>query len=220
MMKHKKRIAFSSLLMALGLGMMMSALALTAYNIWDMNRAADTTGQVLEALTPMIPEKVNAQPPDREQRPMMPEIHTEIPDYILAPQMDMPEQIVNDIAYIGTLEIPQLGLVLPVASSWDYKLLKISPCRYTGSAYTNDLVIAAHNYNSHFGKLASLSIDSEILFTDVDGNVFRYAITEFETLDATAIEEMITGAPGLTLFTCTVGGQSRITVRAQACHTE
>ena len=211
----RKRFSIGTRLMTAGLVLILSALALTAYNLWDMERAAESAVEVLLELTPRIPAPVPAQPyPVGAPRPAESAPETEIPDYILAPKMDMPEQTVNGTAYIGTLEIPALGLRLPVASSWDYKLLKTSPCRYSGSVYTNDLVIAAHNYRSHFGQLTSLSVDSEILFTDVDGNMFRYAIAEFETLEPTAIEEMTSGAPGLTLFTCTVGGKSRIAVRA------
>ncbi|MGN0969549.1 MAG: sortase, partial [Evtepia sp.] len=52
-----------------------------------------------------------------------------------------------------------------------------------------------------------------VLFTDADGNQFRYTVAQVETLAKTAVEEMAAGDWDLTLFTCTLGGQTRVTVR-------
>ena len=98
-------------------------------------------------------------------------------------------------------------------SQWSYAGLKIAPCRYAGSAYRNDLVIAAHNYYSHFGYLRDLSQGDPVVFTDVDGNAFRYEVFEIETLSSTSVAEMTGGDWDLTLFTYTIGGKKRITVR-------
>ena len=43
--------------------------------------------------------------------------------------------------------------------------------------------------------------------------MFGYEVIELETLSPFAIEEMTGGNWDLTLFTCTVGGQYRVTVR-------
>ena len=59
--------------------------------------------------------------------------------------------------YLGVLTIPALGLELPVQTEWSKANLKVSPCRQCGSTAGGDLVIAAHNYKSHFGRLSSLS---------------------------------------------------------------
>ena len=45
------------------------------------------------------------------------------------------------------------------------------------------------------------------------GNVFIYKMVERETLNPTDIEEMKDGDWDLTLFTCTVGGKTRVTIR-------
>ena len=52
-----------------------------------------------------------------------------------------------------------------------------------------------------------------VTFTDVDGNLFTYAVSQLEELPGTAIEQMDAGDWDLTLFTCTLGGRSRVTVR-------
>jgi sortase A len=93
--------------------------------------------------------------------------------------------------------------------------LKIAPCRYEGSAYTNDLIISGHNYTSHFGKLQNLSAGDIVIFTDIEGNEFIYEVVELEILKPTSIEEMKSGEWALSLFTCTLSGQTRLTVRCE-----
>lgn len=210
-----KRKSVGTGFMAVGLLFLLISAGFLGFNIWDMNRAADSSAQVTEQLTAVIPEQYTN--PDPVISHSIPEFvqYAEIPEYILAPEIDMPEEVIEGVAYIGLLEIPDLNLALPVASTWSDSLLKDTPCRYTGSIYTNDMVIAAHNYTSHFGNLSRLSIDSEIIFTDVDSNVFRYYVTEFETLPSTAVEQMTSYTQGITLFTCTFGGKNRITIRAE-----
>ena len=128
-------------------------------------------------------------------------------------QMEMPVKTVDGIEIVGILRIPALELELPIISQWSYPDLQTAPCRYSGSAYLNNLILCGHNYSSHFGRLKELREGDIITFTDMDGNLFTYEMAERETLMPTSIEEMTSGDWDLTLFTCTVGGQSRVTVR-------
>ena len=137
----------------------------------------------------------------------------EQPAYLADPDMPMPTVEVDGNAYIGTLAVPSLGLSLPVMSDWSYPQLRLAPCRYKGSAYRDDMILAAHNYDSHFGRLGQLQAGDAVTFTDVDGNLFTYAVSQLEELPGTAIEQMDAGDWDLTLFTCTLGGRSRVTVR-------
>lgn len=145
-----------------------------------------------------------------------------IPAYMTDPNTEMPTKRVGDWDYIGILELPTLQLALPVISQWDDAALQVAPVRYAGSAYLDNMVIAAHNYSSHFGKLADLSLKDPIRFTDVEGNMFEYTVQELEILQPTAVNEMICNDEGnwdLTLFTCTWGGQSRVAVRCARVQT-
>lgn len=91
--------------------------------------------------------------------------------------------------------------------------MKIAPCRYTGSAYLDNLILAAHNYSTHFGRLGELTKGDAVIFTDTVGNQFFYQVDEITRLEGTAVEEMEAGEWDLTLFTCTLDSRSRITVR-------
>ena len=125
----------------------------------------------------------------------------------------MTEKEVDGYACIGYLRIPALELELPVMSGWDYERLRVAPCRYTGSAKSDDLVLLAHNYPRHFGGLKDLMPGDTVLFTDMDGVTFCYAVAQTEILSPGDTEAMTAGEYDLTLFTCTYGGKSRVTVR-------
>ena len=184
-----------------GVILILCALVLTAYNIIDGMRAGNNVIDALEQLiidTPLTSDEAG---------------ETVIPDYVLNPDMDMPSEEIKGFRYIGKLDIPGLRLSLPVIKEWSYPGLKRAPCCYTGSIYKDNMVIAGHNYPRHFGSLKKLHQGDEVIFTDIDGNVFNYEVLEVEILEPTAIEEMVSGDWDLTLFTCTVGGQSRVTVR-------
>lgn len=127
----------------------------------------------------------------------------------------MPTTEVDGEAYIGVLEIPALELSLPIISQWSDSRLRIAPCRYKGSAYLDDLIIAGHDYRSHFGRLKDLQIGDMVYFTDAEGNRFSYTVSEQDELAGAAVEEMEAGDWDLTLFTCTVGGKARVTVRCE-----
>ena len=136
-----------------------------------------------------------------------------IPDYKLNPNMAMPVVKYDGQEYIGMLEIPSLELEIPVLSQWNPEGAKVAPCRYFGSAYQNNMVIAGHNYARHFRPIKNLPVGTEIIFTDGENRIFEYELGWIEVMDGTAVEEMLAGEWDLTLFTCTYGGRARYAAR-------
>ena len=135
---------------------------LLVYNLWERTPCPGERGGNPGRIS--AGKQKASESPDASDK----EDKQNIPDYILNPDMDMPEytlKSLGDVACIGILEIPALDLELPVISSWSYSSLRLAPCRYSGSAYKGDLVIAAHNYQSHFGGLRTLPEGSEVFFT-------------------------------------------------------
>ena len=193
-----------------GLLLIAAALLLTGFNLWDERRATDSAGKVLQELDSICPEEPQAENPETADPS-----EVEIPDYILDPSREMPAVEIDGSVYIGVLTLPSLELELPVMETWSYPNLRIAPCRYSGSVYQDDMIIAAHNYRTHFGHLKELGTGDEVRFTDMEGNVFRYTVAELETLGKYDVDDMKSGDWDLTLFTCTYGGQSRVTVRCQ-----
>ncbi len=189
-----------------GFVLILAAAGLFGYNVIEERKAENSSVKAVGVLEQQI--VIKEYPEIFENA-----AEAEIPDYILNPEMEMPETEIEGIKYIGTLEIPKIGLKLPVISEWSYPNLKIAPCRYFGSAYLDNIVIAAHNYKSHFREIENLSSGDEIIFTDTDGNVFVYYVGAKEVLPPTAIEEMTSGEWDLTLFTCNPAGTFRVAVR-------
>lgn len=226
-MKKRK----GTVLMALGLVLMLMALGLTVYNMRTEMQAGETSALVVEQLRVQCAEQRSTATPVPAVTPeVVPEMVTEAtdvpyatqtalplvslaPDYIRFPEMEMPTVEMDGEMYIGTVEIPELGLVLPVMSEWSYPRLKKAPCRFSGSAYTGDLIVIAHNYVSHFGNLKKLRPGATVRFVDMAGNVFCYEVAETEILKPDQIEALQGTDYPLTLLTCTLGGETRVTVR-------
>ena len=129
------------------------------------------------------------------------------------PNRPMPTETIGGHDYIGILAIPSLELELPIMSAWSYPKLRMAPCRYSGSLYLDDLVLMAHNYDRHFGRIKDLRPGDSVFFTDMDGETVEFEVVATEILHPAAVEEMTAGDFDLTLFTCTYGGKSRVTLR-------
>lgn len=123
---------------------------------------------------------------------------------------EMPVVTIDGYGYIGYISIPDLELELPVMAEWDYQRLEIAPCRHFGSTVTDDLVIAGHNYTSHFATLSELQPGAEVVFTDMDGVEHHYTLTkEPEALAPNDVDAVQNSGHDLVLYTCTRGGMSR-----------
>lgn len=210
--KRKKRSHFGTFLIVLGVLLLIDAAGLVIYNKWESNSAARESAAILEKMEEAMgdeslhPEEI-AREGGKEDA-----------------DLTMPTVTVDGFAYIGRIVIPSISIDLPVMAEWDEEQLRVSPCLYTGNYHTDDMVICAHNYDSHFGQLLGIGIGEKVIFTAVDGVVYNYIISNRETLQPTAIEDMIlninnaAGEGGLedwdlTLFTCHIGGQTRCAVR-------
>uniref|UniRef100_UPI004027E28D sortase n=1 Tax=Mediterraneibacter faecis TaxID=592978 RepID=UPI004027E28D len=208
-MSKKKKNWIGKIFTITGLLLFAAALALSVYNLWDGYRAEQSREKLLEEYR----DKNQNISDEGEQAE---ESDGQIPDYQLNPEMEMPKVMLEELdgaACIGVLEIPKIDLKLPVLSEWSYPLLKKAPCRYSGSAYLDNLVIAAHNYRTHFGKLKELETGDEVIFTDAAGNRFEYKVAVVEALTPQSVEDMTSGEWALSLFTCTLDGKNRVTVR-------
>ena len=183
----------------LGVVLLLAALGLYGYNRWEDAQAGAEAQTVVQDLQ----EKVVEQTQSAASAPAI--------DYSsLDPELPVVE--LDGYEYVGYVSIPAIGIDLPVMSEWSYPRLKIAPCRQFGSSRTDDLVIAAHNYESHFGKLTSLTAGDSVTFTDMDGIVNEHVVNKVEVLDPHSVEEVEHSGYALVLYTCTYGGKTRVTV--------
>lgn len=194
--------------MILGAVLILVALALFFCNRHEEEMAAEQVDELMPLLMEVIEnEQQSSTEPSIPDQPMGTPV-----EYLDPSALIMKEVKINGYPYIGYLSIPTLELNLPVMSDWTYNRLKIAPCRYHGSVRGENLVIMAHNFARHFGKISELTEGDQVIFTDMDGVITIYQVVAQDVLDPYAVEEMTAGEFDLTLFTCTYGGKSRMTI--------
>ena len=203
-----KRFGISCII--LGICCLIASVGLIAYNRLEEINAQKASQNILQEVRESIPDNTFAESTteDRERDEFM-----EITPDILG---QMPTIPIDGYDCMGILSIPVLELELPVLTDWNYTKLRTAPCHYYGSCYEKNFVIGGHNYQSHFGRLSELQPEDLILFTDIAGTVYCYEVILLETLPGNAVEEMITSGFDLSLYTCTLGGSNRVTVRCNA----
>ena len=181
------------ILISLGAVLILAALLLFLYNRSEDRRAGQEAESLLEDVRSSMAADTDPEP-----------------------QEELAEEITYD--YAGVIAIPDLSLELPVIDQWSYARLKVAPCRQSGAAADGDLVIAAHNYKSHFGYLDRLEPGASVIFTDMEGTVYRYAVEEIRQLapeDAEDVSSVFSSEYPLVLYTCTPGGKARVAVFCQ-----
>ncbi len=219
-----------------GIVLLLAALFLLIYNREEDSRAESRTADILSELKEQMPETQPYEEKHDEAYDVFgnsdifaddnyDEHHDE-----KVPQVDIFAEYedetnyseetyyyVAEYSYMGILYIPRLGLELPVMSDWSYPNLRIAPCRYSGTVGDGNLIIAAHNYNCHFGRISELVPGDEIIFVDGSGIQYTYTVMDSEMIGGQngAAMEANSDYWDLTLFTCTYSGASRVTIRAE-----
>ena len=204
------RKVFGICCILLGICCLLASVGFIVYNNREQENARNASENILQDVRENILAGTRKETTPEENR----QEESEDPPGDL-PQ-EMPTAQVDGYDCIGVLSIPVLELELPVLADWSYAKLRVAPCHYFGSCYGENFVIAAHNYQTHFGRLSELQQKDLILFTDISGTVHYYEVVLLETLPGSATEEMITSGFDLSLYTCTPGGASRVTVRCSA----
>lgn len=212
--KHEKkfRLDIRRICLCLGVVLLIGAAALACYNFytdWHAGQLSQSVIDQMELPAASEPEESASSASEPASGEAESEADSEYWDG------DMAEEEIDSDVYIGSLSIPAIGVTLPINTEWDAALAKKAPCRYKGSAYDGSMIIAGHNYRSHFGKLKELEAGDRICFTGVDGSVFWYEVTGFESIDMYDFDGMDAGDWDLTLFTCDASRVRRVTVRCK-----
>lgn len=199
-----KKIGY--LFIFIGIISMIGALGLYAWNKYEDQKA----GQMAQSSLMVVKENIvqattETSKVDGKEQIIIDEIIEEI-------STEMTTVEIDGHLYIGSISIPVLDIELPIMSDWSYDKLKIAPCRQFGSVFTNDLVIAGHNYQKHFGKLKQLVAGDVVYITDMQGEVYTYTVQLVEEISATSVETARDSEYSLVLYTCTTGGEKRVAV--------
>ena len=205
-MSKKTRI----LIISLGCCCIIAAAVLTLYNQWTSKKAADEADRLTTSFFDMLEA---AAPKPNEETPDVDEFLDE--NEPTGTEEEPVTVSVGGYEVCGSISITKIGVELAVISDWSYTNLNISACRYRGTP-DNRMIVMAHNYNKHFGRLSSMAAGDAVRFTGVDGTVYDYEVTGTETLAGNQLREVVSGGEwDLTLFTCTYGGENRVVVRCK-----
>ena len=204
----KKRVGI--VFLVTGAVLLVAALLLFLHNEREDAYAGEAAGTALSAIQEAI---------DGQTIPPMLDLSEE--DEIEPTEETIPEPTeltvvnIDGNYYIGYIAIPNLELELPVMADWSMEKLQIAPCLQYGSPLTDDAVIAGHNYKEHFRPLHEIEQGEYLTFTDMTGYTIAYNVVDVKTIDPRSVYEVINSEYDLTLYTCTIGGRTRITVRCE-----
>lgn len=179
-------------LILLGTLCMLGAFALFGHN-YQLNQAgAVHCDEIATEFTALVKQELVAEDTGEENTPLL-----------YQNQLRNEGILIQGDLYIGLLEIPSLNLSLPIHMDLTYSKLDTAPCVYMGHLSEQNLVIAGHNYRSHFWYLRNLSVGDGMTITDPNGKVYRYQVAVKEQLHESQVAELEDRADwDLTLFTC------------------
>lgn len=200
----RKIIGLSCIIM--GVVCLLASVGVAVYNHWENKNAKESSRLLLQSVQYAI--EIEPSISDETNQEVSQEVNQEM-------DSEMPTITVDGYDCIGIIFIPVLELELPVFLDWSYEKMKIAPCHYYGSYISDNLVIAGHNYESHFGKIQQLQPQDLVIFTDAKGKIHEYEVVLLETLPPNATKEMISSGFALSLYTCTPDVSNRVTVRCK-----
>lgn len=207
-----------SIFIILGIMLLLVAFSIITYNINEDLTSGKVANNVVEEIESQLPatsypNTTEVSTPSLEDEVIEKYLEGEVTTTV---EDSMPTVYIDGNYYLGIVAIPSLNLELPILNTLTKANLKKSPCLYYGSISTGNIIIGGHNYQSHFGRLQNLNSGDEIYITDVEGVVYKYEVTETEIINGYDVQTMKSNSDSwdLTLFTCTLSGQSRVTVRA------
>lgn len=217
----EKRKTAGNLFSAAGAVLIAGALGLCLYNRYTAETAGRESGKAVSRFMEYVSE-INEESEQRSS--VLPDDYEPVLFSMAekyTSENESPENAAEEIpvfeadgfSFAAVIEIPVLDLILPVCSEFSMDTLKYYPCVYSGTVNENNIIIAAHNYESHFGNIKSLQSGDEVILTDAAGNRIIYQVTETEVISGERADDMTGGSWDMTLFSCNLSGKSRITVR-------
>lgn len=192
------------ILITLGCCCILAAAALSLYNRWLSARAADEADRLSASFSALL-ENAAPSEPESGADSGLEDAATDTSEIV--------SMTIDGYDVCGSINIPAIDIELAVISNWSYKSLNMSACRYSGSPDAQ-LIIMAHNYAEHFGRLKELEPGDTVRFAGVHGDVYTFEVIGTETWATNQLQDIVSGDDwDLTLFTCTYSGANRVVVR-------
>lgn len=127
--------------------------------------------------------------------------------------MTMPVLELDGTDYAALLDIPALGLTLPVADVWDKGAVRQQPCRFSGTVYDGSLIIGGSDRAGQFSCFDRMQPGNEVSVTDMTGTVFSYVVDRIDRASSASAAVLTAGESDLTLFVRDAYGLEYILLR-------
>jgi sortase A len=139
-----------------GACLLLGAVVMLAFWRWNIHNSEKEAKYYISTLQALIPETQNAVPEERRDNTMA----------VLS---------VDGADFVGLIELPRYGSVLPVCADWG-KTSKY-PCRFSGSIYDGTMQIGATTQKGQYDFYRELSVGDFVYYIDVEGNRYTFTIT-------------------------------------------
>ena len=152
----KNPLTIRKICVLLGVLLLTAAIVLLAFWRWNISSSEQKARSYVTTLQSLIPAPQNAVPESRRDNAMS----------VLS---------VDGIDFVGLIELPRYGSVLPVCADWGKSTRY--PCRFHGSIYDGTLQIGATTQAGQYDFYRELSLGDTVCYIDVEGNRYTYTIT-------------------------------------------
>lgn len=156
-MKKQKRNPVWRLCIPAGIALLAGAVVMLAAWQWGIHTSAQRTETYLRTLRTLMPEPQGA---------------------LLEVRRDtsMPVLSLEGTDFVGILELPRHGSLLPVCAEWGE--VSKYPCRFSGSIYGGSMLIGGISQKGQYNFYRDISVGDDVFFTDMTGNRYAYKVSE------------------------------------------
>lgn len=156
-MMSRKNDVIRKILIIIGVCLLAAAIILLFAWQWNIHTSEQIAKEYVNVIRELIPEPQGAVPEERRDSTMS-------------------TLSIDEIDFVGILELPRFESVLPVCAEWGNP--SKCPCRFSGSVYDQTMQIGGTSQKGQYDFYRDISVGDSVFFTDMEGNRFSYTVTD------------------------------------------
>lgn len=170
-----------NLLFLLGFILILASLALLLFSRFYAGHAKSGAENLTNQIESLLPPRT----------PGVPEEYT---------NPDMPVLQVEGQDFVALVDFPAYGVTLPVGSVWKAQTIYSYPCRFSGSVYSDTLVIGGMDQPGQFDFFTRMDQGDKICVTDMIGREFSFIVDRIDRSGSAEADRLDTDAYALEIF--------------------
>lgn len=171
----------SKILWYFGFLLILGSLTMLAISQLHVRRAQIAAAELTQQIMAIMPERV---PGTKEPHAVQ----------------EMPVYQIDGRDFSALIDVPLLGVTLPIYSTWDAGKITSFPCRFSGSVYDGSLIVGGSDQDGQFSFLEQISPGCLITITDMTGVEFSYVVERIERSRSAQADVLMDDASDLTVF--------------------